>query len=75
MPDRLFFRVCFCAAALVGGHQVRIPVVALDGLLEVVVVPAAGVRLIAKHHPGPLPVAHGGRAGVRQDRVATRWRR
>src|SRR5450759_2761533 len=54
-------------AALVGGNQVRVPVVVLDGLLEVVVVPAAGVRLIAEHHSGPLPVAHGGRAGVRQE--------
>ena len=54
------------AAALVGGHDVAVAVEPLDRRLEVVEVAAARVRLVAQHHPGPLAVAHGGRAGVGQ---------
>ena len=54
------------AATLVGGHEVPVAVVALDGLLEVVVVAAAGVGLVAQHHAGPLAVAHGRGARVGQ---------
>ena len=54
------------AAALVGGHDVAVAVVALDRRLQVVEVAAPGVRLVAEHHPGPLAVAHRGRAGVRE---------
>ena len=53
------------AAALVGGDEVAVAVVALDGLLEVVEVAAAGVGLVAQHHAGPLPVAHGRGAASR----------
>ena len=45
-------------ATLVCRHDIAIAIVGLHHLLEVVEVPAAGVRLVAKHHAGPLPVAH-----------------
>jgi hypothetical protein len=54
-------------AALVSGHDVGVAVVAPDRLLHVVEVAAPGVGLVAEHHPGPLPVAHGRGAGVRQE--------
>ena len=54
------------AAALVRGHEVAVAVVALHGLLEVVVVAAAGVGLVAQHHAGPLAVGHGRGARVGQ---------
>ena len=54
------------AAALVGGHDVAVAVEALDGRLEVVVVAAPRVGLVAEHHPGPLAVAHRRRARVGQ---------
>ncbi|MBF8289998.1 MAG: hypothetical protein HW391_966 [Chloroflexi bacterium] len=55
------------AAALVGRHDVGVAVEAPDCCLEVEVVAAAGVRLVAEHHAGPLPVAHRRRPRVRQE--------
>jgi hypothetical protein len=55
------------APALVGGDDVGVAVEALDRRLEVVEVAAAGVGLVAQHHPGPLAVAHGRRAGVGEE--------
>ena len=55
------------AAALVRRDDVAVAVEALDGRLEVVEVAAPGVRLVAEHHPGPLAVAHRGRAGVGEE--------
>ncbi len=51
-------------APLVGGHEVRVAVELLHRLLQVVVVAAAGVSLVAQHQPGPLAVAHGAGAAV-----------
>ena len=52
------------AAPLVRGDQLRIAVDVADGLLEVVEVSRAGIRLIAHHHPGPLAIAHRARARI-----------
>ena len=52
------------AAALVGRDEVLVAVVLLDGVLERVEVARAGVRLVAEHHAGPLPVRHRARARV-----------
>jgi len=38
-----------------------------DGVFEVVEVPAAGIRLVAEHHPGPLAIAHRRGAGVGEE--------
>ena len=54
-------------AALVRRDEVPVAVEAPDGLLEVVVVAAPRVRLVAEHHPGPLAVAHGRRPRVGQE--------
>ena len=54
------------AAALVRGHHVPIAVAFAHGGFEVVEVGAAGVGLVAEHHAGPLPVAHGRDAGIGQ---------
>ncbi len=52
------------AAALVGGHHIAVAVVGLHRLFQVVEVPAAGISLVAHHHAGPLPIAHGAGAAV-----------
>src|ERR1019366_10155376 len=52
------------AAPLVRGDQLRIAVDVADGLLEVVEVSRAGIRLVAHHHPGPLAIAHRARARI-----------
>ena len=54
------------AASLVGGHEVAIAVILAHGVFEVIEVAAAGVGLVAEHHAGPLPVAHGAGAAVGQ---------
>jgi hypothetical protein len=46
------------AAALVGGHDVRVAVDVLHGLLQVEEVLAARVSLVAEHEPGPLLGRH-----------------
>ena len=55
------------AAALVRRNDVLVAVEALDRRLEAVEVAAAGVGLVAEHHPGPLAVAHRVRAGVGEE--------
>jgi hypothetical protein len=52
------------AASLVGRDEVLVAVVPMDRVLEVVVVDAPGVGLVAEHQPGPLAVAHGAGARV-----------
>ena len=52
------------AAALVGGHHVFVSVPLLDGGFKTVEASASGVGFVAHHHRGPLPVAHGGSAGI-----------
>ena len=54
------------AASLVGGHDVAVAVVRLDGFFQVVEVAAAGVGFVAQHHARPLAVAHGAGAAVGQ---------
>ena len=54
------------AASLVRRNQMAIAVILLHRVFEVVEVAAAGVGLVAEHHAGPLPVAHGVGAAVGQ---------
>ena len=54
------------AASLVRGHEVAIAVILPHGVFQVIEVAAAGVGLVAEHHAGPLPVAHGVGAAVGQ---------
>ena len=51
-------------APLVRGDDVAVAEDVADGRLEVIVVPAPGVGLVAQHEPGPLVVAHRRRAAV-----------
>ena len=64
LADRGLAQEVLGAAALVRGHDEFVAVVLPDRVLEVVVVPAAGVGLVAEHHAGPLTVAHRVRAAV-----------
>ena len=62
--DEDFGDEVFGAASLVGGDDVLVSIVGLDGVLHAVEAAAAGVGFVAEHHGGPLAVAHGGGAGV-----------
>jgi len=65
---RIRGRMCSAPGPDVLGPDIRVvAVVFTDRRLEVVVVFAARVGLIAEHHPGPLMVAHSVRARVGQE--------
>ena len=51
-------------APLVRGDQRLVAVDLAHGVFQVVEVAGSGIGLIPHHHAGPLPVAHGARAGV-----------
>ena len=53
-----------CTAPLVGGNDILIAVIVLDGLFEMVKISAAGVSLIPQHDASPLAVAHGACSAV-----------
>ena len=55
-----------CRPSLVGGDDVPIAGEVTDDFLEAVERTAASVRLVAKHHPGPLLRRHGAGSGVGQ---------
>jgi hypothetical protein len=57
--DAVLAEQVFRPASLVGGYDMLVTVVSLDGILQVIEVNAACVGFIAKHHARPLPVAHG----------------
>ncbi len=63
-PDQDLAEQMLGAAPLMSGDNVSVAVILLDRRFEVVKVAASGIGLIAKHHPGPLPIAHGVGAAV-----------
>jgi len=62
--DHLREQQIFRHATLVGGDDVPVAGDAADGLLELEVVAASGVGLVARHDGGPLSVRHGRRTRV-----------
>ncbi len=54
------------AAALVGGNDVFVAIVSLDGLFQMIEIATAGIGLVAQHHACPLAVAHGAGAAIGQ---------
>ena len=51
-------------AALVRGHDVAVAVILPHGFFQMIEVLAARVGLVAQHHAGPLPIAHGVGAAI-----------
>src|ERR1019366_6179045 len=52
------------AAALVCRDDVSVAIVAAHAGFQAIVTFAAGIGLVTQHHARPLPVAHGGGAGI-----------
>src|ERR1019366_4289472 len=63
-PDQDARDDVFGAAALVRRDDVSVAIMAAHGGFQAIVTFAAGIRFVTQHHARPLPVAHGGGAGI-----------
>ncbi len=53
-------------ATLVGGNDVLVAIIGLDGLFQMVEIATAGIGFVAQHQARPLAVAHGAGAAIGQ---------
>jgi len=67
LPDQGFEEDPLGRPSLMRGNDVTETEDVPDGFFEVEIIPGSRVGLVARHHPGPLVVAHGRGARIRQE--------